>query len=37
MLVVMKPDASEGEIQAVLERLRAANLEGHLSSAPSAP
>ena len=32
MLVVMKPDASEGEIQAVLERLRAANLEGHLSS-----
>ena len=32
MLVVMRPDASEVEIQAVLDRLHSANLEGHLSS-----
>ncbi len=32
MLVVMKPDASPDEIQAVLTRLKSANLEGHLSA-----
>ncbi|HJN91878.1 MAG TPA: 3-deoxy-7-phosphoheptulonate synthase [Dehalococcoidia bacterium] len=32
MLVVMKPDASDDEIQSVLTRLRSANLEGHLSA-----
>ena len=32
MLVVMRPDASPTEIQAVMARLKEANLEGHLSS-----
>ena len=32
MLVVMQPNADESEIQAVLERLREANLQGHLSA-----
>ena len=32
MLVVMRPDGGPDTIQAVFERLHAANLEGHLSS-----
>ncbi len=32
MLVVMRSDASEDEIQAILTRLKEANLEGHLSA-----
>ena len=32
MLVVMKPDATDEEVKGVLERLKEANLEGHLST-----